>query len=233
MKKFYKNQATSHETVFIDLEPLMEAYNFCTGRSLLRLQIKLEELYHKLFYPKISDRPEIISNIKKNLSIYKSQLHANSFLSGLLSGLTVGIIITSSVLFNFFASMVNDDYMFQSITDPFIRSLIVICISLYLWSLALYTYRKFHINHSYILEFRHDGTLTYVKVFKIASLLFGLTTSFCVLNIIYNSVWFYGSLFIGLLCFVFLPLEYLLHKTRWWFLNTLGEIMISPATPVK
>eukprot|EP01012_Entosiphon_sulcatum_P027838 TRINITY_DN335_c1_g1_i1.p1 TRINITY_DN335_c1_g1~~TRINITY_DN335_c1_g1_i1.p1 ORF type:complete len:617 (-),score=82.83 TRINITY_DN335_c1_g1_i1:74-1900(-) len=120
----------------------------------------------------------------------------------------------------------------------FFGILVAIMIS---WSIVLYCLQRFRINHVFILDLSPVRHLTWLHVADVASCLLAFWL-FCVVLFVRTGIkptasvedlhWsqpvFTVIMVTGFLGFLFLPLKRAFHTSRWYLLNTLGNILILP-----
>lgn len=225
LKKYCKTCLLSEEDITKILE-FMEQTPLVCDHKLLELQLKIEEIYRQIFHPEIKTRAILLEHLRP---MKKKNAKESMFMSGMFLGLIIACIFGGILIFTHKEINISVDW--EIFLYPINRMICFIFLSLCMWAMALYIFRKYHICSSYILE-TTCGT-DYLATFQVSAFTLSSLAIISLIRLLHNYFYITMGYVIFLVILLVLPFQFLYWKTKKWLIMTSLQIAISPFGPVQ
>jgi len=230
LKKFIKNRLIPR-LVHLYLLQLVQELPMVQGAGLFELQMKIEVLFQRVFYPTITSRERLVF-------VLREKRHARneiwlSHLNGIGLGFSLALAVLLPILYH--QELTKDNMQYTKVfLHPCARLMYVLILTCFLWGLALHIFDDYSINVEYIFEFDSRGSSDLEFVFFSCSLLFAVSLVSIIQLCLFAPPLPVFSVYSVLFLLALLnPCEVCYYKSRVWFLRTCLDIIMTPYYEVQ
>ncbi|XP_057528617.1 phosphate transporter PHO1 homolog 1-like isoform X1 [Amaranthus tricolor] len=230
LKKFDK--VTNKEVLPIYLRVVESSY-FNTSDLVMRLSDEVEELFVKHF---AEDNKRMgMKYLKPN---HHKESHVITFFIGLFAGCFIALVAGYAIMAHLLKiyTKASSDSVYMETVYPVLSMFSLFFLHIFLYGCNIFTWKKWHINYSFILELTPTKELKYREVFLIcaASMTTIIGVLFIHLSLLakgYSSTLAHtipGFLLLFFLLVLFCPFNILYRSSRYRFLQVIRNIIFSP-----